>query len=175
MVDPKIDNNQLSDSIVLSTEDVNQALFEMERNADSADIAEHKLISFIKKLNSEQGQIEFKQLLKEYTSIGMFILIPLTALLFFILFRPNTYYIHHLIFTIHLQSIVFVIFTIFNLIEFIIDSNYFTYLELGLLITTIIMWIKSYYKRSFVKTMVKFVLFKLIIFLAIWVLVLMLK
>ncbi len=124
----------------------------LEQESNEDEYLEKALISKTRILKTEAGSIVFKQLLKKYTSIGMFILIPLTALLFFILFYKGTFYIQHLIFSIHLQSVIFILFIIFNIIEWIVDSEVFFYLEWSLFILILYIWIKKYYKRSYLKT-----------------------
>jgi len=159
LIAPSIVTEDTKDSIAYSHENLDSVLSEMEANKDSVDVAERMIISKLKALNSDAGKRSFKQMLQKYTSLGMFILIPLTALIFFMLFHKNTYYIEHLIFSIQLQSLVFLLFTIFNLIELLFQSNWFTYIEYALLLIILFTWIKSYYKLRIGKTIMKLLTF----------------
>ena len=53
----------------------------------------------------------------------MFFLIPLTAFIFYLMFRKNTYYIQHLVFVLHLQSVIFILLIFFNLVKLFLDNE----------------------------------------------------
>jgi len=118
----------------------------------------HKL----KVMNSPYGEKVFLQNLKRNISLGMFILIPLTALILFLLYRKKTkYYIPNLIFTIHLQSLIFIWMTLFNIIAFIFESDVLFIAETLFLLYTNFIWLRSFYECSTGKTIWKMFLFSL--------------
>ena len=117
---------------------------------------------FVKKsraLGSESGKDRFNELIRKYISIGMFILIPLTALLFFWVFHKGTYYIQHLVFAFHLQSVVFVIFTFSNIIEWFVVNDFVDIIIILLILFSIYIWIKKNYKIGYFKAFWKMLIF----------------
>lgn len=133
----------------------------LDLTIDNKNISENEkiIIEKIKLLNSKSGRKLFLKSIQKYLSAGMFFLVPITALIFLLLFFKGTYYIQHLIFTIHLQSLVFMLFIIINLIELFFQSVFILYLE-GLLFTAILfLWIKSFYKLKSSRTIWKMILF----------------
>ena len=113
-------------------------------------------------MNSPYGQKVFLQNMKKNISLGMFILIPLTALIMFLLFRKKTkYYIPNLIFTIHLQSLIFIWMTLFNIIAFIFDFDLLFIAEALFILYIIFIWFRSFYEDSTGKTIWRMFLFLL--------------
>ena len=161
-ISPTVGVKDSIDSLLVSDEDINDLVLEMDGEGDTTSSVGRTLGNKLKVLNTDAGQIAFKQLLQRYTSLGMFVLIPLTALIFFALFYRDTYYIQHLIFAIQLQSLVFLLFTVFNLIELIIQYSWIGYFESILFLIILFTWIKSYYKLSVGKTIWKVLLFFLL-------------
>jgi len=112
-----------------------------------------------KKMNTKEGKDQFGRLLQKYTSIGMFILMPITALLFFLLFYKNTYYIQHLVFVLHLQSLMYIVFSMLNLLEFFVHESVISIATIILFLFILGIWIKRFYKISWGKTIWKTILF----------------
>ena len=136
-----------------------------EVDADTLNIWERKLYNNIKLLKTSSGEQIFKQKLKNNISLGMFIFIPLTALILFLLFRRKIkYYIPNLIFAIHLQSIIFLWFTLLNLIELFFDNPILRITGLLIVIGIIFLWMKAFYETSTGKT-----IWKLLLFLTGWI------
>ena len=129
-------------------------------NPDTLKGFEKLLYHKLEVMNSPYGKKVFLQNMKKNISLGMFILIPLTALIMFLLYRKKTkYYIPNLIFTIHLQSLIFLWLTLFNIIAFIFDSDLLFIAETLFLIYTIFTWFRSFYESSTGKTIWKMFLF----------------
>lgn len=115
----------------------------------------------IKKLNTKEGKSTFKELLQKYTSLGMFVLMPITALLFFMLFSKKTYYIQHLVFVLHLQSMMYILFIIFNLLGMLFNNSFFEILNVLLFLFILIIWVKKFYNIKWRKSIGKSILFLL--------------
>ena len=158
-INPTLGDDNTIDSLLVSDKDIDDLSFSMDSEGDSTNDLGQTLRDKIKVLSSEEGKIAFKQMLQKYASVGMFILIPLTAFIFFALFYRDTYYIHHLIFSIQLQSLVFLLFTVFNLFELFIDSDVFFIIEIILVLTILTSWIKKFYNLSIGKTIWKMIIF----------------
>ena len=112
---------QFQDRIKILQE--NEVISQKDTVTDEVDFIEETISDKSKLLATKQGKEMFNNLLRKYISTGMFILIPLTALIFFLIFHKRTYYFEHLIFSFHLQSVIFLIFTLNNMIEWFIDSD----------------------------------------------------
>jgi hypothetical protein len=112
-------------------------------------------------LTTKSGQKEFFNKFKKNVSMGMFLFIPLTAWILYILFRKKyRYYVPNLIFTFHLQSLVFLIFTVFILLgRYIFDHNVIYIIELSLIFILSFLWFKNFYELTTGKTLWKMFLF----------------
>jgi hypothetical protein len=117
--------------------------------------------SRINRLNSKEGRQKFNENIMGYIPIGMFFLVPLTALLFYLLFKKNTFYIEHLIFVIHLQTLFYIIFTILNLLEIFIHAEIMEVVTAIIFIFILLAWVKKYYAVKWVKAIWKSALFLL--------------
>ena len=129
-------------------------------NPDTLKGFEKLLYHKLEVMNSPYGKKVFLQNMKKNISLGMFILIPLTALIMFLLYRKKTkYYIPNLIFTIHLQSLIFLWLTLFNIIAFIFESDLLFIAETLFILYIIFIWFRSFYESSTGKTIWKMFLF----------------
>lgn len=113
----------------------------------------------LKKLNSKEGRKEFNERLPNYISIGMFVLMPLTALIFYLMFFKNTFYIQHLVFVLHLQSAMYILFTLMYIFEFRIDNTLTEIVNAVLFLSLLIIWIKRFYELRWFKTIWKTMVF----------------
>jgi hypothetical protein len=132
-------------------------LSELVGSGDSI-IEAHVNKSRLKKISTPEGQKKFKEKIMDYIPIGMFFLVPLTALLFFLLFKKDTYYIEHLIFVIHLQTLFYLIFTVLNLLEIFINTEIMEAITAIIFITVLVSWVKKYYMLNWLKTIGKTIL-----------------
>lgn len=126
---------------------------------DSTGIIEETIVPKFRKLNTASGRKDFWKNLTEYSSMGMFLLMPFSALILFGLFRSKSYYIQHLILSLHMHSIAFLLFTFFNLLDFVINWSYFNLIEISILIIIVYLWLKSFYNLGWGKAIWKTVLF----------------
>ena len=101
----------------------------------------------VDQLNTKQGKIAFINSLRNNVSKGMFLLIPLTALVFSGFFRKHRYF-EHLIFVIHLQSVFFVVFTLYFLFRRMVNNDWGLVAEAPLLLWIAYLWTKRFYGKS---------------------------
>ncbi len=113
----------------------------------------------LKSLNKKEGRNNFRNKFNEYTSVSMFFIIPIAAILLFWFFGKDTYYIEHLVFLIHLQSLVFLIMIIFGLLYLLIPFAIIDAIRNILILVSVILWIKSYYKFKWIKSIFASLLF----------------
>ncbi len=116
----------------------------------------HKL----KVMKTPAGKKVLMEKFNKNISLGMFVFIPFTAFLFFILFRSRIrYYLPNLIFTLHLQSLLFLWFIVFNIIGFMFDYTILDFAKILFIIYIIFRWIKSFYKTTTFNTIWRMILF----------------
>jgi len=120
---------------------------------------ESKIKQIFKKLNTREGRRAFNKRLPDYISMGMFILLPLTAFIFYLMFYRNTLYIHHLVFTLHLQSLMYILFIVINLIELGIDNKIIDWVNVILFLFFLLIWIKKFYGIGWFKSIWKSIVF----------------
>jgi len=126
--------------------------------------AEKKFLYNIEMLKTQEGTSEFWQIFRKNLSLGMFFFIPLTAWFLYILFRKkHPHYIPHLIFTIHFQTLVFLIFAVTAILRLFINSNWLIFAEASALTVLLFYWLKAFYKEKTWK-----ILWKMSVFLTAW-------
>ncbi|WP_158839130.1 DUF3667 domain-containing protein [Polaribacter sp. L3A8] len=115
-----------------------------------------KLINTILTDNSVAKKLS-KQLLS-YSSIALFILLPLfTLFLRFIYIRRKFTYVEHLIFVFHTQTFFFLLFSIFYLINFFKETaNYMSFFLLVFLLY-LYLAMKNFYGQGYLKTFIKYI------------------
>ena len=119
----------------------------------------------INALNSDIGYLKFMENMKKAISTGMFVLLPAIAFIFFLLFYRNSYYIQHLVFTLHLQSIIFIIASVFIILEYMADTSWFFVAEVAIMLSYTFIWVKKFYEISVRKTIWKLSLFYTMLFI----------
>lgn len=126
-------------------------------NNDS--ILESKTKSILKRMNTKEGRKEFNERFPSYISVGMFVLMPLTALIFYLMFFKNTFYIQHLVFVLHLQSAMYLLFAFLNLVELGLNNDWMDLINVLLFLFLLLIWIKKFYGLKWLKTVWKTFLF----------------
>ena len=115
--------------------------------------------------NKETGQNFYKEMLS-YTSVALFILLPLfTLFLRLIYVRRKFTYVEHLIFVFHVQTVFFLLFSIFYLVGFFRDAEYIIPSFLLLFLIYLFIAMKRFYGQGFFKTFFKFLLANLAYFI----------
>lgn len=127
--------------------------------ANSDSILESKTKSIFKRMNTKEGRKEFNERLPSYMSVGMFVLMPLTAFIFYLMFFKNAFYIQHLVFVIHLQSAMYLLFVFLNLIELGFNNNWIDLIIVLLFLFLLLIWIIKFYGLKRLKTVWKSFLF----------------
>jgi hypothetical protein len=115
----------------------------------------------LKKLATDEGKENFQALMRKYISIGMFVLMPITALLFFALFYKDTFYIQHLVFVLYLQSLMYLLFIVLNLFGFLYDGNIMILINVFLFMYILVIWVKRFYETRWWTSVWKSLLFLL--------------
>ena len=104
---------------------------------------------------------QITQAILKSISLTMFIMMPLTAILLLLIFFRKKYYYEHLIFTIHIHTIFFIIFSLILTIQIYISESFggklWGWIFL-LCIVYLIISLRNNYKQSWAKTIVKFIL-----------------
>jgi len=156
----------INDTEVVDSDSSNVVISIDSINPDTLTEFDRTIYDKVKFIETPAGKKIFMEKLKKNISWGMFIFIPLTAFIFFLLFiRKTKYYIPNLIFTLHLQSLIFLWFTIFSIIGFFFDFTILNIAELILIFYLTFLWIKSFYEISISKTIRKMFLFFCIYFI----------
>jgi len=135
--------DEIKDSLALDS------LIRVTENRDDVPLMDRFEILMLQKsekVYTPEGQNAFVRNMRKYISTGLFLFIPVNALLLFILFRRRRpYYIQHLIFVLHLQTAIFLYFIFFNIINIFYDSAVFTLLRLLFGFVLGFIWFKRFY------------------------------
>ncbi|WP_397447347.1 hypothetical protein [Polaribacter sp. R77954] len=115
-----------------------------------------------KRINSftdnEDSREEFLGEVLSYGSVALFVFLPFFTLFLRLYYIRRKYtYVDHLIFVFHIQTVFFMLFSIFVFLQiFEIEPNIGVFLLLFLLYLIIAM--KNFYQQSYLKTFLKFIL-----------------
>ncbi len=116
-------------------------------------------------LDKTEAKKFFHQVLS-YASIALFILLPLfTLFLKFMYVRKKHTYVEHLVFVFHVQTILFILFSIFYIIKFFKDSNSFFLIFLLLFMIYLFIAMKKFYNQGYFKTLIKYILANTVFFI----------
>lgn len=116
---------------------------------------------FMNKMISDREANEnfYKQMLS-YASIALFVLLPLfTLFLKLIYVRRKFTYVEHLVFVFHIQTVFFLLFSVFYIISVINSNAEFSIpLFLGIFLIYLFIAMKRFYGQGFFKTLFKYLL-----------------
>ncbi|WP_442265229.1 DUF3667 domain-containing protein [Tenacibaculum sp. ZS6-P6] len=122
-----------------------------------------KAKTFSSLINNEDGVKSFIDNLVSKTSVALFILLPIFALFFKLIYiRRKFTYVEHLVFIFHIQTVFFIIFILFVLFDIGLpeqmETNGSTVISILVLIFMIYLFIamKRFYKQGFFKTLIKY-------------------
>jgi hypothetical protein len=114
--------------------------------------------------NEDNREQYFSQVLS-YGSIALFIFLPFfTLFLKFFYIRGRFTYVDHLIFVFHVQTVFFMLFTIFVLLK-IFGLNPAIWVFVILFLIYLLIAMKKFYKQGYFKTFLKFLLLNLSYFI----------
>ncbi|MEE4000227.1 DUF3667 domain-containing protein [Tenacibaculum sp. FZY0031] len=109
-------------------------------------------------LDKDEAKKFFRQILS-YASIALFILLPIfTLFLKFIYLRRRYTYVEHLVFVFHVQTVLFLLFSIFYIIDFFKHSDSFLLVFLLLFMIYLFIAMKRFYNQGYFKTFMKYIL-----------------
>ncbi len=106
-------------------------------------------------LQTPRGKKLFWQKMQNNFSAAMFLFIPLTALVLSLLFPGPPYYAWHLVFTIHLQSLIFITLTLLNIIFLVTRSDWITFVKLLTVLDLSFIWLKKFYRLTTAGTLLR--------------------
>ena len=110
--------------------------------------------------NKDNREQFYSQILS-YASVSLFILLPFfTLFLKFFYIRSRFTYVDHLIFVFHIQTVFFMLFSIFYILE-ICNLNPQLWIFTLLFLLYLIIAMKKFYKQGYFKTFIKFLLLNL--------------
>lgn len=120
-----------------------------------------KAKSLYKISKSEESREQFFSQVLSYGSIALFIFLPFfTLFLRFFYIRRKYTYVDHLIFVFHVQTVFFMLFTIFLILRLCtLKPEIWIFIVLFLLYLIIAM--KKFYQQGYIKTILKFLLLNL--------------
>ena len=151
-----VENIGKNEIVAIDTVSTKDEIYETD---DDNSVLEAFISNKSKLLESKTGQETFKDYFRKNTSFGMFLLIPFTALILYLLFRKRTFYVQHLIFSFHVQSVVFLIFILYTIVDWFIVSDIIDSILSVLIIVVPYLWTKKYYKIGYFKALWKMILF----------------
>ena len=107
---------------------------------------------------SEESRQEFFSEVLSYGSFALFVFLPFfTLFLRFYYIRRKFTYVDHLIFVFHVQTVFFMLFSIFVLLQ-IFDVQPKLWIFIILFLMYLIIAMKKFYQQGYIKTILKFIL-----------------
>ncbi len=120
--------------------------------------------SFLK--NKNEGEKKFLKQMMSYSSISLFILLPLFALFLKLIYiRKKRTYVEHLVFTFHVQTVFFLLSSIFYIIVLFKGVEKIAFVLSGLFLVYLFLAMKKFYNQNYFKTSIKFILANIIFLL----------
>ncbi len=111
-----------------------------------------------KKLKSDGGE-NYKNKLTSYISISLFIFLPIFTLFLKLLYIRRRYtYMEHLVFVFHTQTVFFLLFVIFYLLNFFVTMQDVVWVFILLFLLYLYKALRNFYEQGRFKTLVKFIL-----------------
>ncbi|CAM1358766.1 conserved membrane hypothetical protein [Tenacibaculum sediminilitoris] len=109
-------------------------------------------------LSRDETKKFFRQILS-YASIALFILLPLFTLFLKLIYVRKKYtYVEHLVFVFHVQTVLFLLFSIFYIIDFFKHSESFLFVFFLLFMIYLFIAMKRFYNQGYFKTFIKYIL-----------------
>jgi hypothetical protein len=116
-------------------------------------------------LESKEGRQVFSKKFMNNISVLMFFVMPIAALFLLMFFGKNTFYFQHLVFLIHLQSVAFIIMSIFDTMYYFFPIDKISTVGKILVLFVVIVWIKKFYRYKWFKSFFASLLFLMSYFL----------
>ncbi len=113
----------------------------------------------IAELKTKQGKTLFISTLRKNLSTAFILLIPIAALILQLLFPNKKFYVEHLIFSLHLQSLIMLLLIIFRPLELLLHNSFIGWAETAIVILILFVWLKSFYQKKLLGTFWRAVIF----------------
>lgn len=110
-------------------------------------------------LTDNDEQKKFNSHLISYFSIALLILLPILSFFLKILYIRRGYtYVEHLVFTFHVQTVCFIVLTLFFIIRFFTSLDTINIIQLFSILLGVYLYLamKRFYKQGWIKTLFKF-------------------
>lgn len=148
---PTISVDNALDSLKQEKTFVNRFLYDRAKTI-------HRLIE------EENSQQQFKNLILSYSSISLFVLLPIFTLFLKLLYiRKKKQYVDHLIFVFHTQTVFFMLLSIYALLDILLTETSGS-IFIVLFLIYLFMALKKFYKQGLIKTFLKFFIILIIYF-----------
>jgi Protein of unknown function (DUF3667) len=120
-----------------------------------------QVINIAKKINQieSDGGKSYIKTLTSYISISLFIFLPVFTMFLKLLYiRRKFTYMEHLVFVFHTQTVFFLLFIIFYLLNFFVEMESATWVFIILFLLYLYKALRFFYQQGRVKTIVKYIL-----------------
>ncbi len=112
----------------------------------------------IKQVQSDGGKSYFKTL-TSYISISLFVFLPIfTLFLKAVYFRRKYTYMEHLVFVFHTQTVIFLLFVIYYLLNLFLEMGSTWWVIILLFLLYLYKALRHFYQQGRIKTIVKFII-----------------
>ena len=112
-----------------------------------------------KMISDKETNQNFSKQMLSYASVALFILLPLFTLFLKIIYvRRKFTYVEHLVFVFHVQTVFFLLFSLFYILSIFRNSVYIIPIFLGIFLIYLFIAMKKFYGQGFFKTFFKFLL-----------------
>lgn len=127
---------------------INQFLYQQFRNANKN----------IEQIKEDRGKV-FMEKMKSYIPISLFVFLPVfTLFLSLVYFRRNFTYMEHLVFVFHTQTVFFLLYIIYNIINLFTDIESASWVFTLIFLIYLYKALRAFYQQGRFKTLVKFVI-----------------
>jgi hypothetical protein len=110
----------------------------------------------VSQIKTDGGKNYFKKLFS-FISISLFIFLPVFTLFLMLLYMRHKFtYIEHLIFVFNTQTVLFLLFIVYLLIDFVVDIEDFDWVFLLLFLIYLYKALYNFYKQNHLKTFIKY-------------------
>lgn len=146
---PKLKNEISLDSLGYKKSYTNKLYYQMVS----------KSVSNIKMLNTDNGVRDLMNKITSYTSISLFIFLPIFTLFFKLLYirRPFTY-MEHLVFVFNTQTVFFLLFLIYYLLDIFVKIDSIWWVFICLFLIYLYKAMRNFYGQNRFKTIIKFMM-----------------
>lgn len=111
----------------------------------------------VKGMDEEAGRKKFFKSLKSYIPVSLFVFLPIFTLFLSLVYIRRKYsYMEHLVFVFHTQTVFFLLFIIFNVLNLFVDAENVSWVFTLLFLIYLYKSLRAFYQQGRIKTIVKF-------------------